>query len=147
MFTLKNLVTTGISLSLNWKQYIKMNCDFWNRPRIYVCFLLFSYIVHKSKGSSDCHSILIVLVHDLRKLCCYPRCNRTLLSHSLAFFTILKWFLGHIKPRSHLAVLWSRPMPTCSFPTTADLTWVGRRRDHSRPPDDNSRLFNVLLPT
>ena len=46
-----------------------------------------------------------------------------------------------LKPRSHLAVPWSRPMPTCSFPTTADLTWVGRRRDHSRPPDDNSRLF------
>ena len=51
-----------------------------------------------------------------------------------------------LKPRSHLAVLWSRPLPTCSFPTTADLTWIGRRRDHSRPPGDNYRLFNVLLP-
>ena len=26
----------------------------------------------------------------------------------------------YVKPRSHLAVLWSRPLPTCSFPTTAD---------------------------
>ena len=41
VFTFKTLVTTEISLSLNWKQYIKMNCDCWNRPRIYVCIYYF----------------------------------------------------------------------------------------------------------
>ena len=58
---------------------------------------------------------------------------------------LLTW--SNFKPRSHLAVLLSRPLPTYSFPTTADLTWVGWGRHCSRPSDDNSRLFNVLLPT
>ena len=44
-----------------------------------------------------------------------------------------------LKPRSHLAVRWSRPLPTRSFPTTADLNFS---REKTGPLPTSWRQFS-----
>jgi len=52
-------------------------------------------------------------------------------------------FMLTFTPRSHLAVLESRPFTTWELPTTGDLILVWRGWDRSRPSNDHSRLLSA----